>query len=206
MQLHKFDINCPPWALPREEIPLHVKINKEITALLKNIIIDLPDCFRLVDTINISDRRIENRKIIVSEIGKAKRSDFDYFGVVVATEKPFTELKKEIPINIEFEYHDGTKEHLVQNARIFRPLLTLENIPKNIILSDRDREPPKIPLSLKFRGFGEISLRVECKIEGKIVSMGLSMVDEVLRRILHEGIVPTDDNEGVEVKMEQSYV
>ena len=206
MQMHKFDIDCPPWALPREEIPLHVKINKEVTPQLKNVIIDLPDCFRLVDTINIVDYETEHKKIIVNKIGKAERSDFDYFGVVVASEKPFTELKKEIPINIEFEYNDGTKDCFVKYARIFRPLLTLEAIPKNIILSDKDGELPKIPLSLKFTGFGEISLRVECQIEGKIASIGTSMLDEVLRRILNEGLILTDNNEGVEVKMEQNYV
>ena len=205
MQVHKFSINCPPWALPREEIPIHVKINKDVTPLLKNVKIDLPSCFELVDTINLADHKIKGERITVNEIGKARKSDFDYFGIVIATKKPFTELKKEIPINIEAEYHDGTKENLVQNARIFRPLLAFENIPESIILSDTDRGSPKIPISLKFMGFGEVSLRAECQIAGKIVSVGTSMLDEVLRRILNEGIVFGDMSENT-VKVDQSYV
>ena len=204
--MHKFDISCPPWALPREEIPLHVKINKDVTPLLKNVKVDLPDCFRLVDTININEHKISNKKIIVTEIDKARTSSFDYFGIVVATREPFAELKMEIPINIEFEYHSGAKEYFVQNARIFRPLLDLDSIPKEIILSDKDRAPPKIPLGLKFMGFGDISLRSECEIGGKIVSIGTSMLDEILHRILQDGIIPVDDNDDVKVKVDQNYV
>ena len=63
MQVHKFSINCPPWALPREEIPIYVKINKDVTPLLKNVKIDLPSYFELVDTINLTDHKIKGERI-----------------------------------------------------------------------------------------------------------------------------------------------
>ncbi len=205
MQVHKFRVSCPLWALPREEIPIHVRINKDVTPLLKDVKIDLPRYFKLVDTINLTDHKIKDERITVNAIGKARKSDFDYFGIVIATMGPFTELKKEIPINIEFEYNDGTKENVIQNARVFRPLLAFESIPESIVLSDKDKNLPKIPISLKFTGFGEISLRIECQIAGKIVSVGTSMLDEILRRILNEGIVPVDEDENT-VRVDQGYV
>ena len=119
VQIHKFSSSCPPWALPREEIPIHVRISKDVTPLLKSAKVDLPGCLELVDTINLVDHRITGKRLIVNEIGKTKKSDFDYFGIVIATREPFDELKKEIPVNIEFEYNDGKKEDLVQNVRVF---------------------------------------------------------------------------------------
>ena len=205
MQRTNFYVRCPTWALPREEIPIHIEINKDITKYLKNIKINLIDDFELIDIINIANHEVKDNTIIINEIGKAKKSDFDYFGIVVATKKLPSELKKEIPINIEFEYHNGTKENMIQNARIFRPLLSFESIPEDITISDNDESLPKIPIRLKFIGFGDISLRTECKIEGEIVSIGTSMLDEVLRRIINEGIVNGDENKNT-VKVNQNYV
>lgn len=205
MQVQEFDVNCPLWALPREEIPLHIKINKAITPLLKHIKIILPTSLQLLDMINIVNYEKKDTEITVSEVGKPKKCNFDYFGIVVATKAPFVELKKEIPIEIKFEYYDGTTKHLAQNVRIFRPRLELINIPTDIILSDRDNASPKIPISLKFTGFGEISLRLECMIEGKIVSTGTSMLDEILHQILNNGLISTKE-ENTNITVDPNYV
>lgn len=196
-----FDVSCPPWALPREEIPLHVKINKEITPLIKNSKIHIPSSLKLLDMINVTSFKKESNKLVISGVGKAKKSSYDYFGIVIATKDLIAELKKEIPINIEFEYHDGTKKQIIKNARIFRPRLDLTSIPNDIILSDKDKASPIIPISLKFTGFGEINIRIECKIEGKIVSVGTSMLDEILHLILNNGFIsmPEDNNTGITV-------
>ncbi len=206
MQVSRFEINCPPWALPREEIPVRVQINKEVTPLLKNAKIDLPDCFELRDTINLANYEMDGRKIIVTSIEKAEKSSYDYFGVIIASIEPFTELRKQIPINIEFEFHNGTKESFTEHARIFRPLLEFEQIPTKIELSDADGNSTKIPIGLKFTGFGEIQLRVECKIEGEIVSVGTSILDEVLHRILSEGLIVADKKHKSGVTVAPNYV
>lgn len=204
--MKKFDIHCPSWALPREEIPVHIKINKDITPTLKNVKIDLYDYFELKDTINLMDFEMNNGRIIVTDIGKAKKSNFDYFGIIIATKTLFSDdLKKEIPINVEFEFNDGRKEKSVEYARIFRPLLEFAQIPKNIMLSDNDGSI-KIPISLKFIGFGDVNLRIECKIGGKIVSVGTSMLDEILRRIINEGVIAVHENEDTNVTVDKNYV
>ena len=196
----------PSWALPKEEIPLHVKIAKEITSKLKNAKIDLPECFELKDTINLTKYKILNRKIIVNSIGKAVKSDYDYFGVIIATSEPFEELKKQIPIEIEFEYNDGTNEKEIAYARIFRPLLEFEKVPENIVLTDNESKELKLPIRMKFTGFGEINIRSECSIEGQIVSVGTSVLNEVLRRIISEGIISEDKDSDNGVIVDQNYV
>ena len=205
MSVSKFDIHCPSWALPREEIPVHVTINKDISSTLKNTKINLSDYFELKDTINLTSFKVDSGQVIVNKIDTAEKSNFDYFGFIIATKKPFTDLKKEIPINIEFEFNDGRKKKLVQYARIFRPLLEFNKDPENIILYDKDRSI-RIPLSLKFTGFGEINLRVECKIGGQIVSVGTSVLDEILHRIINDGIISVNDNEELNVTINRNYV
>lgn len=202
----KIDISIAPWALPREEIPIHIRISKEITPRLKNIKIDLPDCFKLVDMINVVKHNISDNILTIQLIGKAKKSDYDYFGVVIASIEPFQELKKQIPINIEFEYYDGAHEKCIKNARIFRPELKFESVPEKIILKDAQKTETKIPVNMKFTGFGKIKIRSECKIGGEIVSIGTSLLDEIVRRIVTEGIFPKDEKIDKGVTIDQNYI
>lgn len=207
MQVPKFSIACPKWALPREEIPVHVKIDKSVTRNIKNAILSLPDCFELIDTINISKHDLENNQVVVKNIGKANMSEYDYFGITIATREPFDELKKQIPIDIQFNLLDGTVEKFTTYARIFRPLLEFEDSLKNITLTDNPKDDVVLPISLKFTGFGEINLRSECKIDGKIVSTGTSVVDEVLQRLLKEGFFKDEkSNSEAGLSINEEYI
>ena len=78
-------------------------------------------------------------------------------------------------------------------------MLEFKQTPSNIVLTDSKMEL-KLPISMKFTGFGEISMRPECRIEGEIVSTGTSILDELLRRIVSEGIIDEEaDSHGVTV-------
>lgn len=207
MQISKFEITCPKWALPREEIPIHVKIDKKITGKIKNAVLTVPDCFELTDTINLTEYTIDEKQIIVTNIGKANMSEYDYFGIVIATKEIFEELKKQIPITVKFNFHDGSIEEQTIYARIFRPLLEFEEVPKNITLTDNPNSDVNLPIGLKFTGFGEINLKSECKIDGEIVSSGTSVIDEVLHRLLKEGFFPDEDSENKSgLTINQEYI
>ena len=186
MSEQKINIECPSWALPREELPFHIKINKDVTDHIKNIKIILPDCIRLIDVINLTNYKTCDNTILINKIEKTEKSYYDYFGIIIATIEPFKELKKEIPLQFEFHFDDGSTEKFSKSARIFRPLLKFKEKPKKIILKNNDANSIKIPISLQFKGFGEISLRSECKISGKIVSVGTSVLDEILVRMLND--------------------
>ena len=156
--------------------------------------------------INVTSHKKENNKIIIDGVGKARKSSFDYFVIVIATKDLISELKKEIPINVEFEYYDGKKVQVIQNARIFRPRLDLTSIPNVIVLSDSDNTSPRIPISLKFAGFGEINIRIECNIEGKIVSVGTSMLDEIFHLILNNGLNSSSNDNRANITVDPNYV
>lgn len=202
MQVSEFDITCPRWALPREEIPIHVKIDKDVTHKIDCVRISLDERLRLADTINISKYE-GDQTITIKEIEKSARSDYDYFGIVVATKTPPDDLKAQISVPIEVAYRDGTTDRHVAHARIFRPRVEFANMPENVVLSD-DEDGLVIPVGLKFFGFGEVSLRVECAIGGEIISEGSSSIDETLRRIVGGGLISED--KGQTVSIDGEYV
>lgn len=201
VQVSEFEITCPKWALPREEIPIHVKISKGTTHKIECVRISLDERLSLVDRINISDYD-EGPPITVKEIEKSARSDYDYFGIVVATKTNPDDLKTQIPVPIEIVYRDGTRDLHFAHARIFRPRVEFDSVPESIALSG-GQDGPVIPVGLKFLGFGEVSLRVECRMGGKIISEGSSLPDQTLRRVPIGGMISAKDrNQAVRINRE----
>lgn len=200
MQVSKFDITCPPWALPKEEFPLYVKIAKDLVPNIRDIRVDLPDCLEMLDTINILDYQTDGH-VTISEIDKSAHGDYDYFGIVLATTEPFEELKKEVPVSIRFEYRDRTHEIHTIHARIFRPRIEFDGVPEPIALTDSSSNL-RLPIGIKLSGFGEISLRAECLIEGEIVSVGTSLLDELVRRMLNGSKSTNAETDGLNISPE----
>lgn len=199
----KFDIRCPKWALPEEEIPLHVTIEKSTTVKIKDVEISIPNELRLEDTINLDDYEDKLDHITIRNIGKSESSMYDYFGIVVAA-KLTESLKRQIPIHIRFNFHDGTYEEYTTYARIFRPLLGVIKCPQKIILTDEKNQNIVIPISLKLTGFGDVRLKCECQIDGKIVSRGTSMMDEIMSRMADAGY--TDPPENKDMSVSPQYI
>lgn len=179
MQVPGFEITCPRWALPREEIPVHVKMNKHVMRKIDCVRIFLDERLKLADTINVSEYEV-GRTVTVREIGKSARSDYDYFGIVVATKTAPDSLKTQIPIPMDAVYRDGTKERRFAHARIFRPRVEFASMPEKLVLSDAGGESA-VQVGLKFLGFGEIRLRAECRTGGRIISEGPSLPHETRR-------------------------
>ena len=173
--------------MPREEIPVHVKINKAVTHRIDCVRIFLDERLKLADTINISEYE-SGQTITVREIGKSARSDYDYFGIAVATKALPDSLKTQIPIPMDVVYRDGTKDRHFAHARIFRPRVEFASMPEKLVLSDAGGGPA-VPIGLKFLGFGEISLRAECKAGGRIISENSQPMDETPIRLAGEGVI-----------------
>jgi len=188
MQVAKFDVRCPPWALPREEIPLQVKIEKTVTDALSEVVFELPASLRLVDTINVIGLEASEGRMAVKAIDKARRSEYDYFGIIVATKEPFKDLKKEVPVKASFVMKDGSVDTCVTPVRIFRPRLEFADAPDVLVLDDAESNGHSIPIHLKFSGFGDVTIRARCTIGGSIVSRGTSLLDEIIEQFLHDPI------------------
>ena len=184
MQAAKFDVRCPPWALPREEIPIQVKIDKTVADALSEVVFELPASLRLVDTINVVGLEECEGRMAVKAIGRARRSEYDYFGIVVATKEPFKDLKKEVPVKASFVMKDGSVDSRVAPVRVFRPRLEFADAPDVVVLDDAAPNGHSIPIRLKFSGFGDVTIRARCTVGGRVVSRGTSWLDEVLERFL----------------------
>ena len=181
----KIEAEIPPWALPREEITLYVKLKKDIE--FSKIIITLPKCLEIKDFINVVEHVQHENILEIFEIGKSTLSKKDYFGITIASVEPFDDLAVKSKISIRLVEQDGNETEIETFARIFRPHLDIEQIPENISLNDV--EETTLPIHLKFKGFGDISLRIEGKIGGDLVSVGgRSVMDRLFHGFLREGL------------------
>jgi len=178
-------IELPPWALPKEEITLYIKIKKNIK--FSKIIISIPKYFEIKDTINVIEYKISRNTIQVEKIGKLKQTKIDYFGIIISTKEPFNDLAVQCEIKVKLIDYVGKESEYTSFARIFRPRLRIIQIPDEIPL--HDNQDASIPVHLKFMGFGDIALRIEATIGGKLVSEGGSLMDKVFHEFLKAGIL-----------------
>lgn len=196
----KIKAEIPPWALPREEITFYVKIKKNLT--ISKIIIQIPEYFKIKDFINIEQFKQHKNQIDVLIIGKSSFTNYDYFGITIATKEPFNDLAVKSKISINLIESNNTTTQIETYARIFRPLLVIDKIPSRIPLNDV--EETTLPIHLKFKGFGDISIRIEADIGGTLVSEGgASVMDRFFYGFLREGIFDTEldknDNNGIKI-------
>lgn len=205
VQAFKYKVMCPRWALPAEEVPIHVHFDKSLTPLLESVNITLHESLDFRGFINLAEYERDGRTLTVSSIGKSTTSDYDYFGFAVATTSPFKELKRTVPVRIKFNYRDGSSETYTEHARIFRPLLELGASPDRITITDGNAGRLALPIAIKFSGFGQIKVRAECRIGGRVVSFASSMLSETVRKIAGEGIAPVGANAGAGVGIHPDY-
>ena len=196
----KIITEIPPWALPQEEITLYVKVKKNLK--ISKIIIQMPECFEIKDFINVEKFKQYKNQIHVLRMGNLPFSNYDYFGVTAATKKPFNDLAVESKIFITLIESDNTTTRVETYARIFRPLLVIDKIPEQISLNDV--EETTLPIHLKFKGFGDISIRIEGNIGGTLVSEGgVSVIDRLFHGFLREGIFDAElgknNDRGIEI-------
>ena len=171
-----------PWVLPREDIPINVQIPLYMD--FNEIHIKIPRDFKFVDFFNVEEVNFDGNNVaIIKGIIKAKTHNAPvYFGFIVASREIPEKLKTSKKIFIEIHSNNEIIKKIKLNARIFRPILEVTDIIKKIELND-DQKVYKVPMNLKYIGFGDIKLKREGVIRGRIVSQGESLVDEVLRRI-----------------------
>ena len=184
-------IEIPKWALPKEEITFYVKIKKQLK--FSKIIIELPSCITLKDLINVIDSNCDGKKLTINSIGKISISDKDYCGITVATNKIPNELATKNKIKISIIDENNNITYYETYVRIFRPHLKIIQIPKSISLGDV--EETTLPIHFEFEGFGDISLRIESRINGVFVSEDDTLIDKLLQGMLNEGILEEFKNE-----------
>ena len=166
-------------------------MDKRATPRLGKITVSLPLGLELKDTINMAGYTCQNGKLVIDDIEQSESTEYDYFGLVVATSDIPSNLQNPLDVDIEFQYKDNMVDRQKIQVRVFRPQLEIDNIQDHVILTDNNTDID-LPIALKFSGFGDIVIRTECIIQGNIVSMGNTLVEEILQRIYSEGFL--DEN------------
>lgn len=170
-----------PWALPRENIPINIEWGKDV--VFNEIRIEIPDDFRFVDFLNVKKFSIAGNVATISSVIECTFPDAPlYCGFLVSSTEIPDKLKAAKKILVEFLHEDKVIKSLKLYARIFRPVLEVTETVEKIELHD-DQEKLEIPINLKYIGFGDIRLKIEAGIGGRIVSHGESIIYELLRRL-----------------------
>jgi hypothetical protein len=175
------ELYIAPWALPNEPVPVHVRWHKDFG--FEKVKVVLPDGWSFVDFTNLDQVAIEGTTATVDKknvSGSAESST--YFGFAIEHPQIPKDIRHEEVVAITF--YESTKVIFSGKltARLFRPQLSFVKAPESIVLTDAS-PATSLPLYLRYSGFGDIQLRVEARIGGRIVSEGGSLPLEILRRL-----------------------
>lgn len=170
-----------PWVLPKEIIPISIEWTNEI--IFDEIQIKIPDDFKFVEFLNVEEVNVIKNIAIIKRIIKSTLPDSpNYFGFLVNSSEIYDELKIAKKITVDFLHEKNIIKSLNLNARIFRPALVVTDKIDTIELTD-EHEECKLPIHLKYIGFGDIRLSITAEIKGRIVSQGESIVYELIKRL-----------------------
>ena len=198
-EIRNYNIKCNivPWVLPKENIPISIEWTDEI--IFDKIQIKIPNDFEFVEFLNVEEVDIKDNLAIIKRIIKPTLTDApNYFGFLVISTKIYSKLKVAKKISVDFSYNDKIIKSLSLYARIFRPTLVVTDEIDSIELTEDD-EKCKLPIHLKYIGFGDIRLSIMAEIGGRIVSQGESIVYELIKRLwLSEN--SSDISQGIEDK------
>lgn len=173
-----------PWVLPNEDIPLHVTWPK--SGQFDRVHVTISEDLKVVDVLNVDEVKVEDN-IITVKPRKTVAGTPNYFGIILRASKIYEELKVAKKIIIEFLHENAIVSHHELYARIFRPYLEIVRAPKRIELLDEERTRT-LPLYLRYVGFGDVQMKIEARIGGRIVSYGESIIYELLRRLMLSGL------------------
>jgi len=143
-----------PWAIPNENIPLHVVWDsneniQEIT-LIKPKTLLIKEIFNS-DYIEVSDSEV-----------KFKNFDSDGYFSIELISKEIKMLEKKCDIVLKFLKNDKILEKLNFSITIFRPILETVCIPEEIeVIKDRDEFKVRNPIELRYKGHGNVFVHVK---------------------------------------------
>lgn len=201
--MSKVDISgyIVPWALPNEKMPMHVTWSPDV--FFDEIHVKVPPDITIDDILNVDEVVLREHEATITRVKPPLEGVPCYFGMVVSAPKIFQELKAARKIEVKFIRKEETFYCLELYGRIFRPSLEMK-CPSEIELTD-SLEKNRLPLSLKYVGFGDIELKIEATIGGQIVSVGESIVYELLRRLWLSDIIKKEQSEKVANQQQRKH-
>ena len=166
-----------PWALSKEEIPIHLVWDPSFE--YESIRIEVPSGLTIKDLFNV-----QSFEKGVSSVAINALKTSNYFGFLVMSQELPKEphIKKEI--KVEFISSNNVKYSHSFVANIYRPILSLIEPPKTVTFSDESDFKNLINIPLKLYGFGRIRVRFEISTGGEFRTHAQPLYRELLRRMI----------------------
>ncbi len=180
-----FESFIAPWALPNEEIPMHITWNKDFD--FNEIIIEYPEELNIAEVLNVIEYKIEPTKITLEKQNVRFINDelyfTSYFGIAFVYRKiNFDALKLFKDVKVTFKNSEEVIKEILFVAKIFRPkLVDITNL-ESIIIKDKISSY-KINLDLETRGFGYVSTFIEVKINRKVITFNETIVERIIKKL-----------------------
>ena len=155
-----------PWSMPNEPIPIRINWSKNLEVV--KVMVRLP--LNLIPEEFLNFEKVTSTEGLIKGIPKyPSPTDPNYVGIVIKHPAIPKSLQTSYEIFISVYTSDEISKDVMLTCNIFRPSIEVTKEPPEIILNDEGKES-KIPISLKYIGFGEIKLKLEAQIKGKIVT------------------------------------
>lgn len=164
-----------PWALPKEEIPIHLFWEEPFS--YDRIEIEIPPDFTIKEFFNVNEFIQEGFKYVIK---KLRTSNF--FGFIVASKGIISE--KYISRKVRIAFFSDTDEVFSKSfsVNVYRPYLSVSKNPEPIVLTEKQEKP--IEIILKLSGFGHIQIRTEISTGGKFFERAEPLYREIVRRMI----------------------
>jgi len=186
-----------PWALPKEDIPIHLVW--EPSFQFDTIHIELPPDMILNELFNVNSHDINGQMINIQSL-----KSNNYFGFVTSSKDIFEEHHVIRDIHVKFMKKDEVVFQKIFIANIFRPYVTVQTPPTEITIKDTSRFNDLLKIKLKLTGFGKISLRNEVSMGGEFKTKPEQLYQEIIRNIIttyNEG-GPDFNDKGIKINPE----
>ena len=166
-----------PWALPKEDIPLHLIWEPAFPC--DRIIINIPYDIIVKEFFNVDSVTHENNQFIIE---KLKTPNF--FGLTVASKEIIKEQHISRKIDIQFLKDEKTIYSQNFIANIYRPYLTIVKNPTSVTITEKTNLRDLVKIILKLSGFGYIQIRNEISTGGEFIERAEPLYREFVRRII----------------------
>lgn len=169
-----------PWALPKEEIPFHIKWKSGIE--VNRIAIHLKEGLEISRIYNVESEFEKVNDIVYANLRETQRCCLS--GVILYNKQYDTELTTE-PFTVDFLFNSNIQFTAELSARITRPILKFkeDNIQILLLNDDVKDDDRVIPLELNHTGLGMTKIAIKTYSHGKILSSHKDILGDIVKGI-----------------------
>jgi len=173
----KFKRYIAPWALPNEDIPLHLIWDNDFE--FSNVKIVLPEDITLKEVINVENYEIKKNSILIPKKEIKCVNYPNFFGLVLNYTSFIEDLLLFRDVKISFIKNDDIlRFETVLTAKILRPKIINKSKIEPIILEDSTTKII-VPLDLQCVGFGYIDLKLKALINKVQISIEKNIIEKI---------------------------